>query len=88
MVSPTDAASPPRLSLTFFALWLAYFYFVPYMPLTEGTSDANRMHFCRVDESVNPLPKPIFGLPCHDHCPDGTYATVDPENRQPEFLCS
>ena len=23
------------------------------------------------------MPKSIFGLPCHDDCPDGRFATVD-----------
>jgi len=36
---------------------------------------------------VNPLPKPIFGLPCHDHCPDGTFAAVDWKTRRSEYTC-
>ena len=40
---------------------------------------------CRVDESVNATPKPIFGLPCHDTCSDGNYATIDPVKR--EMIC-
>lgn len=28
----------------------------------------NVMHFCRVDEKVHAVPKPIFGLPCQDTC--------------------
>ena len=28
----------------------------------------NVMHFCRVDENVHAVPKPIFGLPCQDTC--------------------
>ena len=64
---------------------LAYFYFVSHMPMYEGAQ--NVMHFCRVDESVNPTPKPIFGLPCQDTCEDGEYATVDYEKHKSEIWC-
>ena len=28
------------------------------------------------------MPQPIFGLPCHDSCEDGTYATVNHVDRK------
>ena len=31
------------------------------------------------------MPKPIIGLPCHDKCKDGQYATGDYETR--EMIC-
>ena len=40
---------------------------------------------CKVDESKNPTPKPVFGLPCQDTCSDGNYATIDPVSR--EMIC-
>jgi len=42
------------------------------MDMKEATQQ-----FCKIDQEVHPLPKPIFGLPCHDSCSDGTFATVD-----------
>ena len=47
----------------------------------------NRMHFCQVDESIHPTPKPIFGLPCQDNCEDGEFATIDFVQRKSEILC-
>ena len=41
--------------------------------------------YCRVDQEEQPLPKPIFGLDCHDKCPDGRFATVDMRTRK--FIC-
>ena len=51
----------------------------------DATTDY-RMEHCKIDESVNPLPKPIFGLECQDSCEDGTYATIDFETRR--MICS
>ena len=42
------------------------------------------LYFCRIDESKYPLPPPIFGLPCHDKCEDGEYATVNYKTRKME----
>ena len=39
-----------------------------------------------MDESVHALPRPIFGLPCHDECKDGEYADIDWQTRQ--LICS
>ena len=67
---------------------VAHFYFVTHMPMHVDPSDRkNVMRFCRVDESVNPTPKPIFGLPCHDTCEDGEYATVNWQKHEPVYWC-
>lgn len=41
--------------------------------------------YCRLDLEKNPLPDAVFGLPCHDQCADGTYATVDRVKK--EMIC-
>jgi len=73
MVSLIPFSNPVRL-LT------AYFHFVTHMPMTAEEGD-DKMVFCEADDEVAPLPKPVFGLPCHDICTDGTYATVDFNNK-------
>ena len=45
-------------------------------------ADETKPKRCTPDESVNPVPEPIFGLPCRDKCEDGTYATVSHIDRQ------
>ena len=44
--------------------------------------DGEKIQYCRVDEEVAPPPKAVFGLPCHDECADGTYATVRPFTKE------
>lgn len=36
-----------------------------------------RHQYCEANETLYPLPEPVFHLQCHDSCPDGTYADVD-----------
>lgn len=56
----------------------AHFYYVTHDQMDESKATTT---YCQVDEKTNPLPEPVFGLPCHDKCPDGTFATVDPKTR-------
>ena len=44
------------------------------------------MEFCKVDDKTSPIPKSVFGLKCHDNCPDGTFATVDYVTK--EMVCN
>lgn len=41
--------------------------------------------YCKMDLKSNPLPDPVFGLPCKDHCKDGRFATVD--RKKKEMTC-
>ena len=79
----------PNFCLPFLLSTIAHFYFVTQMPMYGDADDPNAhtMKFCRVDESVNPTPKPVFGLPCHDTCEDGEYATVNYRDREPQYTC-
>ena len=42
---------------------------------------------CRVDETKNPTPPPIFGLPCHDKCKDGESASVSLDQTKLDYFC-
>ena len=59
----------------------AHFYFYTQYPMAPLVNQ-EPMVFCQEDATLAPLPQPIFGLPCHDTCLDGTFATVDRIKRQ------
>ena len=63
-------------------LCVAYFYYVTH----ERMKDKSGEQFCEPDEEALPLPEPIFGLPCHDGCVDGTDATLDLEKKK--MICA
>lgn len=50
-------------------------------------SKKSTTQYCSSDHGeAEELPLPIFGLPCRDKCPEGTYATVSHQSRQWECL--
>lgn len=73
----------PRRTLLLFRT--VYFYFETHAPIEADESSKLRMDFCKIDEENAPTPKPIFSLPCHDNCPDGSFASVNRETK--EMIC-
>ena len=59
--------------MNFCRVIIAHFYYLTH-ELMDGQEVGKEL--CRVDETKNPIPKPIFGLPCHDKCKDGESASV------------
>jgi len=59
----------------------AYFYYLDRYPLDAEIGEEEAL-YCIVDDHVAPAPRPIHNLPCHDGCPDGTFANVDLDTKQ------
>ena len=78
MVSLNDFCHSSEILTCVFSL--AHFYFVTHSSMDDG--DGEKTQYCRVDEENVPPPKAVFGLPCHDECADGTYATVRPFTKE------
>ena len=43
----------------------------------KARKDEERIQFCRVDESVHPIPQPINDMPCMDGAQDGEFAIIE-----------
>ena len=65
--------------------YAAYFSYMDRIPIDAPTLEQAVTPICREDKDTNPLPRPIFGLPCRDSCYDGEFATIDLDTM--EMVC-
>ena len=70
--------------MNFCRVIIAHFYYLTH-ELMDGQEVGKEL--CRVDETKNPIPKPIFGLPCHDKCKDGESASVSLNQTKLDYYC-